>query len=1425
MSSNKGTHRHFVNTKNIQYRRSNENSQGGEKGGHITSYRKDYDKGNKDQRHIHPLVPNKEDYDGQKKMVFIGKLHLLNKYHLVEATREPSNRFPKMSIKCDKPIKQARGGRNVSKEKDSKEKSPDVNTSPNSRPPVVNESNQTEQLSDVTSKKNPQETDHVPIPEKTPQKKDNGETSEAVATNLHNNVNVSNEETPCSSGLQAVPKKSNDQANPEQATEKKYENGNESPKRVTYLKNKKLPQPKFLPTGSLNLPGYGKCKIKRCPTPIPMDVIPLSGLADEAYKPMTLRKSQMKNTDSFGVQGNSPSLSPPTVASNAHSSFVHSYCRFKNPSFIASKKYKIPSEVLEPLCHSKLKFLKDEDSISPVVKPFPNTNTRNPDDIAKEMDSLPKEMLKESCNSKIAFMVNINNSVEAPPIPHLNENVNPSSRRETFYTLNATLKSVNTMTPLRSADIVNNIIKSLSHTNVMYSKVLPSKNDITMMETKLQRQCDYLGKTVTKDNGTEDVLNNCRTNEAMGTQHVCCEQHGAGIKKTIEPKINPFQPNTAAANNILEALLKTNITSDNKKPNLTSSKSDSSLPKLRDYYESESPTKALNIQKVESRCLLNNCGPKTCCSHNPLEEPSAIFYDLYQGAYKRSPEASVIEFSQMPVKSPNLKPNPPLENVIPIQELQNSGRVFDTFPSTSSNHNFLQWPNVGHCAVPSWIPFRMSPANVTDDPAVNCPTSSNQRSVSETYVNKEHMLLLSALGPYVDQEAIQGNAVLGPHGFYLGKIIGRGAFSIVRVAVSKKHNFQRVAVKIIAKFQAPDELIKKFLPREICVVKALTHKNIIRFLATIESTHRVYLVMELAEAGNLLQFLRRHGRVTELRAKAWFQELTSAVHYCHQNGVVHRDIKCENILFDLTGCVKLSDFGFAKTGIFEVNGIAPTSHTFCGSYAYASPEILRLSTYQPLLADVWSMGVVLWAMVYGKLPFDSSSYSKLLKQVETPIVFPQTPSISKELQSLVKQIFVPEATRLNIQGVASDPWLVNLKVETKVVENTASPLQTKLPTASDKPKPANSGQMPAQSPSRKVISPVKELPPVSNAKRVVVSRKISTENNNKSVPIHHTKIIGSKPASNVKKVCLGRVNGRPVLANVPSDHNSSVSSALNSEGTEISLDSFPSVILANGANYSPFPTPMRFVTGRKHKSVPTRIKSPKPGCSFNKVFMSKSPTAKASTKYKQYPSSPLMPIEPVAPTVTESIKAGKKMYSRDPSQSPTSSPTAKFTGYPADVAELKPSSRGSQKKNRPKKDARSPLVHIPYPVIIPEQKIAKKASKQTLPVVKVPKGLAKKSCRRSVSPARGKSTGENALNKPDIAVRPVNEGPNQVALHKESKFIAIPSYHRHWYKIKAPVNQALLHQPNQADLSEQTGQLDLGVCVRTLLPHLVKPKV
>lgn len=268
--------------------------------------------------------------------------------------------------------------------------------------------------------------------------------------------------------------------------------------------------------------------------------------------------------------------------------------------------------------------------------------------------------------------------------------------------------------------------------------------------------------------------------------------------------------------------------------------------------------------------------------------------------------------------------------------------------------------------------------------------------------------------------------ILEDHGYFVIEKIGAGSFSKVKKAHSHKEH-KVVAIKLVSKSRAPKDYLEKFLPREIDVVKGLDHPNIIKYYRCIETTRRVYIIMQFAEKGSLLDRIRGEGQLSESVARGIFTELVAAIEYCHRRGVVHRDIKCENLLFDKHNVLKLIDFGFARKFPVTLSN-TPTgselSDTYCGSYAYACPQILRGTPYDPHFADVWASGVVLFAMVFGRLPFDDSSFARLLKQVSAKLNFTSKGqrTISDLCKSFLNHVLVRSGTR-SLQSLRDHGWL------------------------------------------------------------------------------------------------------------------------------------------------------------------------------------------------------------------------------------------------------------------------------------------------------------------------------------------------------------------------------------------------------------------
>lgn len=162
-------------------------------------------------------------------------------------------------------------------------------------------------------------------------------------------------------------------------------------------------------------------------------------------------------------------------------------------------------------------------------------------------------------------------------------------------------------------------------------------------------------------------------------------------------------------------------------------------------------------------------------------------------------------------------------------------------------------------------------------------------------------------------------------------------------------------------------------------------------------------------------------------AQRMFHQLSSAVSYCHELGYCHRDLKCENVLLENDLSVKLTDFGFARQIEYDENGEIVLSRTFCGSAAYAAPEIIQGHAYDPRKHDSWSLGVILYIIVCGSMPYDDSNVRKMLKeQLKTRVRFPSrcAQSLDSEIKDIIyRLICIDPKQRMNVSMLHLHKWL------------------------------------------------------------------------------------------------------------------------------------------------------------------------------------------------------------------------------------------------------------------------------------------------------------------------------------------------------------------------------------------------------------------
>ncbi|XP_075245786.1 MAP/microtubule affinity-regulating kinase 3-like isoform X8 [Convolutriloba macropyga] len=201
-------------------------------------------------------------------------------------------------------------------------------------------------------------------------------------------------------------------------------------------------------------------------------------------------------------------------------------------------------------------------------------------------------------------------------------------------------------------------------------------------------------------------------------------------------------------------------------------------------------------------------------------------------------------------------------------------------------------------------------------------------------------------------------------------------------------------------------------------MKMLNHPNIVKLFEVIETDNSLYLVMEYASGGEVFDYLVAHGRMKEKEARAKFRQIVSAVQYCHSKKIIHRDLKAENLLLDHEMNIKIADFGFSNE--FSAGN---KLDTFCGSPPYAAPELFQGKKYDGPEVDVWSLGVILYTLVSGSLPFDGSNLKELRERVlrgKYRIPF----YMSTDCENLLKRFLVLNPVRRSsLESVMQDRWM------------------------------------------------------------------------------------------------------------------------------------------------------------------------------------------------------------------------------------------------------------------------------------------------------------------------------------------------------------------------------------------------------------------
>ncbi|KAG5593687.1 hypothetical protein H5410_034919 [Solanum commersonii] len=254
--------------------------------------------------------------------------------------------------------------------------------------------------------------------------------------------------------------------------------------------------------------------------------------------------------------------------------------------------------------------------------------------------------------------------------------------------------------------------------------------------------------------------------------------------------------------------------------------------------------------------------------------------------------------------------------------------------------------------------------------------------------------------------------------YELGRLLGHGTFAKVYHA-RNVHNGKSVAMKVVGKEKVIKVGMMDQIKREISVMKMVKNPNIVELHEVMASKTKIYFAMEFVRGGELFAKIAK-GKLREDVARGYFQQLISAIDFCHSRGVFHRDLKPENLLLDEEGNLKVTDFGLsAFTEHLRQDGLL---HTTCGTPAYVAPEVIGKKGYDGSKADIWSCGVILYVLLAGFLPFQEENIMAMYKKIYRGD-FKCPPWFSSEARRLITKMLDPNPnSRITTSKIMVSSW-------------------------------------------------------------------------------------------------------------------------------------------------------------------------------------------------------------------------------------------------------------------------------------------------------------------------------------------------------------------------------------------------------------------
>lgn len=276
----------------------------------------------------------------------------------------------------------------------------------------------------------------------------------------------------------------------------------------------------------------------------------------------------------------------------------------------------------------------------------------------------------------------------------------------------------------------------------------------------------------------------------------------------------------------------------------------------------------------------------------------------------------------------------------------------------------------------------------------------------KTLANNQRTTMGSRVGPYI-----------------VTSTLGQGTFGKVKLAQHQETGIE-YAIKILDKSDIKANELTVNVRREIAIMKALNHRNIVNLREVLSSKTKLYIVMDLVRGGELFEQIERKGELDEKLARKYFQQLIDGIDYCHRRGVCHRDLKPENLLVDENGTLKITDFGVSsmKGGLSGSDLL----YTACGTPYYCAPEIINGAEegYSGVKIDAWSCGIILFLLLTGTLPFQNEDMTQLYEQInQCKVDYPSWMPV--EAKDLIAHLLEKDPDRrYSLEQVKNHQWFL-----------------------------------------------------------------------------------------------------------------------------------------------------------------------------------------------------------------------------------------------------------------------------------------------------------------------------------------------------------------------------------------------------------------